>query len=269
MTMMLKYYALQDDPFSQTSHPAWFFASRGHTAALQTLRESLKAGEALALLLGEPGVGKTFLVHAALAHRDLQHLKLVHLWYPTCSFRETLQMIGWELGLDAVPDDAAQLASALHRALLTEHEHGRQVVLVIDEAHTIPVENLVSLVRLSHVRALTGAPLLQMVLVGLPALWHHFSDPLLRPFKHRTVPRMTLAPLTYGESLAYVRHRLQQAGAGNGTVFTPGAVRHVARHARGNPRVLNVLCTHMLLTGFAAWQKPIAASIAQDVISGV
>ena len=115
MTMMLKYYALQDDPFSQTSHPAWFFASRSHTTALQTLRESLKAGEALALLLGEPGVGKTFLVHAALAHRDLQHLKLVHLWYPTCSFRETLQIIGWELGLDAVPDDEAQLASTLHR----------------------------------------------------------------------------------------------------------------------------------------------------------
>ena len=160
MTMMLKYYALQDDPFSQTSHPAWFFASRSHTAALQTLRESLKAGEALALLLGEPGVGKTFLVHAALAHRDLQHLKLVHLWYPTCSFRETLQMIGWELGLDAVPDDEAQLASALHRALLTEHEHGRQVVLVIDEAHTIPIESLASLVRLSRGRALTGVPLL-------------------------------------------------------------------------------------------------------------
>src|SRR5499426_308355 len=267
MTMMLKYYALQDNPFSQTSHPAWFFASRSHTVALQTLRESLKAGEALALLLGEPGVGKTFLVHAALAHRDLQHLKLVHLWHPTCSFRETLQMIGWELGLDAVPDDEAQLASALHRALLTEHEHGRQVVLVIDEAHTIPIESLASLVRLSRGRALTGEPLLQMVLVGLPALWRHFSAPLLRPFKPRTVPRVTLAPLTYDESFAYIRHRLQQAGAGDGTVFTPGAMRHVARHARGNPRVLNILCTHMLLTGFATQQKLIASPIAREVIT--
>src|SRR4029450_10804603 len=73
MTMMRKDYALQADAFCQTSHRACFFASRSHTAALQMLRESLKAGEALALLLGEPGVGKTFLVHAALAHRDLQH----------------------------------------------------------------------------------------------------------------------------------------------------------------------------------------------------
>src|SRR5262249_31741863 len=178
-----------------------------------------------------------------------------------------LQMIGRELGLDAVPDDEAQLASALHRALLTEHEHGRQVVLVIDEAHTIPIESLASLVRLSRGRALTGEPLLQMVLVGLPALWRHFSAPLLRPFKPRTVPRVTLAPLTYDESFAYIRHRLQQAGASDGTVFTPGAVRHVTQYARGNPRVLNILCTHMLLTGFAARQKLITSSIAREVIT--
>jgi MSHA biogenesis protein MshM len=267
VTMMLNYYALQDDPFSPTPHPAWLFASRSHIAALQTLKESLKEGQALALLLGKPGLGKTFLVHTALAHSDLQHITFVHLWYPTCSFHDTLQMIGWELGPDVVTSDSAKLAHALHRALLTEHERGRQVVLVIDEAHTLPVESLEYLVRLSHVRALTGAPLLQMLLVGLPALWRHFSAPPLRLFKHHTVTRVTLAPLTYGESLAYIRHRLQQAGAGEGTVFAPEAVRHVARHAHGNPRVLNVLCTHMLLTGFAARQKPIAAHIAKDVMT--
>jgi len=265
--MILNYYALQGDPFSPTSHPAWFFASRSHTVALQTLLESLKAGQALAILLGEPGVGKTFLVHVALAHRDVQHLKMVHLWYPPCSFYDTLQMIGWELGLDAVTSDAAKLAHALHRALLTEHERGRQVVLVIDEAHTLSVESLESLVRLSNVRALTGAPLLQILLVGLPTLWRHFSAPPLRPFKQRMVTRVTLAPLTYGESLAYIRHRLQQVGAGEGTVFAPGAIQHVARHARGNPRVMDMLCTHMLLTGFTAQQKPIAAPIAKDVVT--
>ena len=146
-------------------------------------------------------------------------------------------------------------------------QRGRQVVLVIDEAHTIPVENLERLVYLSHVRALTGAPLIQVVLVGLPALWRHFSALSLRPCKHRTVTRVTLAPLTYDESRAYIRHRLQQAGASDATIFTPRAMRHIARHARGNPRVINMLCTHMLLTGFAARQKPIAAPIAQDVMT--
>ena len=89
----------------------------------------------------------------ALAHSDLQSLKMVHLWYPPRSFYDTLQMIGWEFGLDTVTSDATKLAHALHRALLTEHEHGRQVVLVIDEAHTLSVESLEILLRLSNVRA--------------------------------------------------------------------------------------------------------------------
>ena len=86
-------------------------------------------------------------------------------------------MIGWEFGLDAVASDATQLLHTLHRALLTEHECGRQVVIVIDEAHTIPVENLERLVCLSHVRTLTGEPLLQMLLVGLPTIWRPFLCP--------------------------------------------------------------------------------------------
>src|SRR5262245_54616124 len=89
VTMMRTFYALDDEPFSPMVHPAWFFASRSHTAALQALLESLQARQALALLLGEPGVGKTFLVHAALAHSLPQHLTLVHLWYPPGSFHET------------------------------------------------------------------------------------------------------------------------------------------------------------------------------------
>ena len=44
-------------------------------------------------------------------------------------------------------------------------------------------------------------------------------------------------------------------------------MRHVARHARGNPRVMDLLCTNMLLTGFTARQKPIAAHIGKDVVT--
>src|SRR5262249_57702750 len=97
-------------------------------------------------------------------------------------------MIGWEFGLDAVASDTAKLAQALHRALLVEHERGRQVVVIIDEAHTIPVENLERLVRLSHVRALTREPLLQMLLLGLPTLWHHLSVPPSLPPNLRPAP---------------------------------------------------------------------------------
>ena len=195
--MIHNFYALQGDPFSNTSSPASLFAGRRHQAALQALIESLKAGQACVMLLGETGLGKTFLLHAALAHSDLQHIKTVHVWYPKLSLHDTLKMICREFGLNEVTYDSVKLTHALHRALLTEHERGRQVVLVIDEAHTIPLEILESLLRLGNFRAFTGEPLLQIVLVGLPALWRHFSAPPLRPSKQCTVTRVKLAPLTY------------------------------------------------------------------------
>ena len=186
-------------------------------------------------------------------------------YYPHLSLHNILQLMCREFGLEAAPYDFAQMTHALHQALLAEHARGRQVVLVIDEAHTIPLAALDILVRLTTLSTVTGEPLLQMVLAGLPALWQHCHAPPLRPCTQRKVTRVTLAPLTYPESVAYIRHRLQQAGAGDSPVFAEGAVRHVARQARGNPRVMNVLCTNMLITGLQARQKPIAAPLARNV----
>ena len=264
--MDLTFYDLQRHPFSDTADPALLFTSQRYTAALQALIASLKAGKALVTLLGEPGVGKTFLLHTALAHRDLQPLKMVYVSnYPHLSLHNISQLMCRECGLKAAPYDFAQMTHAFHRALLAEHACGRQVVLIIDEAHTIPIAALDILVRLTTLSTSTGEPLLQIVLAGLPALWQHCHAPPLWPFTKGKVTRVTLAALTSPESVAYIRHRLQQAGAGASPVFTGEAMRHVARRARGNPRVMNVLCTNMLITGFEARQKPIAARMARNV----
>src|SRR5207244_8737975 len=66
---------------------------------------------------------------------------------------------------------------------------------------------------------------------------------------------------------AYLRHRLLQAGAYKDTVCTAAAIQKIARYARGNPRVMNMLCTNLLIMGFLAKQKPIPAAMARDVIA--
>src|SRR2546426_341760 len=104
------FYDLHGDPFSNTSPPAWLFASRGHQAALQALIARLKARQPCVMLLGEAGVGKTFLLHAALAHRELQHLKTVQVWYPILALHNLFTMMCRDLGLEEVSDDTAKMA---------------------------------------------------------------------------------------------------------------------------------------------------------------
>jgi WD40 repeat protein/type II secretory pathway predicted ATPase ExeA len=265
--MYLDFYALQHDPFSNTAAPGILFLSGGRKAALQAIIDGLKAGQEFVALLGEPGLGKTFLLHAALAHSDLQHLKAIHIFYPKLSAYDILKMICWELECDCVTQDAEQLTTSFYHALLTEHERGRQVALIIDEADALPRETLERLLWLAHLRAAPGKPLLQIVLAGLPVFWQRGNGALLRSYKQGLATRVTLAPLTYTESLAYIRHRLLQAGAYEDTVCTAEVVEEIARYARGNPRVMNVLYTHLLIKGFWAEQKPIPVTMARDVIA--
>jgi WD40 repeat protein/type II secretory pathway predicted ATPase ExeA len=265
--MYLDFYGLQHDPFSNTATPDMLFLGGSYQAAFQALIDGLQAGQALVTLLGEPGLGKTFLLHAALAHSALQHLKAIHIFYPKLSTPDILKMICWELGCDGITQDAEQLTASFSHALLAEHERGRQVVLIIDEADTIPSETLEHLLRLANRRAATGKPLLQIVMAALPAFCQQGNGMLLRSVEKGLVTQVTLAPLTYTESLAYLRHRLLQAGVCADTVFTAEAMGKIARYARGNPRIMNVLCTNLLIKGFLATQKPIPATMARDVIA--
>src|SRR5262244_1720597 len=66
--MYLDFYDLQQDPFSNTAAPGMLFQGGSHKAALQAMIDGLQAGQEFITLLGKPGLGKTFLLHAALAH---------------------------------------------------------------------------------------------------------------------------------------------------------------------------------------------------------
>ena len=87
-------------------------------------------------------------------------------------------------------------------------------------------------------QSLTGKPLLQIVLACLPAFWQHDKGVLLRSVEKGRATRLILTPLTYTESLAYIRHRLLQVCAGADTVFNAEAMGKI-RDMRAQPRIMN------------------------------
>ena len=92
--------------------------------------------------------------------------------------------------------------------------------------------------------------------MGLRTFWQHGNGVLLQSFKKDLATCVTLVPLTYRESLDYIRHRLLQVGTCADSVFTAEAMGEIARYARGNPRIMNVLCTNLLITGFWPSKSP-------------
>ena len=78
---------------------------------------------------------------------------------------------------------------------------------------------------------------------------------------------MTLAPLTAGESLAYIRRRLTRARIFEDELFTPAALKQIIRYAQGNPRILDILYADVLITGALHQQPRISPAIVREAIA--
>ena len=154
----------------------------------------------------------------------------------------------------------------LHLFLIYEYKQGHSVVLLIDEAQNLPIETLENLRMLSNLER-PKDKLIQIVLVGQPELAEKLKLNELKQLDHRIVMRVHITPFSSIESLAYIRHRLSKAGQQDLTIFTKSALRHIIKHARGIPRILNILCGNTLVSGFDYQEKQISVRTAKEVIA--
>jgi len=103
------------------------------------------------------------------------------------------------------------------------------------------------------------------VLSGQPELEEKLRRPHLRQLRQRITVRCRTNPLTLEETQGYIAERLRIAGGSNGSLFSPEAIESIYRHARGIPRVINVLCEHALINCFADQQKTVTSGHVEGV----
>jgi general secretion pathway protein A len=84
---------------------------------------------------------------------------------------------------------------------------------------------------------------------------------MLREDRNRAVrQRITVSyhinPLSEAEARKYIEHRLKVAGATR-QIFEQNAIREIFAFSGGYPRLINIICDHALLTGYASDLKTI------------
>jgi len=263
--MYLDYYQLTKEPFYITPDPAFLFLSESHKQAMANIVYGIGMKKGLMLIIGDIGVGKTMVAQALLARSDSEYLKTIFIDNADISFSDLLQVICRQLGL-ATDDNLSQMLSTLHQFLLDEDKAERTVALFIDDAHSMPVETLDNLVVLSNLET-KDRKLLQIVLIGQPKLDTLLVKNELRHIKQRVAIRATITALSPAESLAYVGHRLEKAGAKDTSAFTDTALKRIVKEAKGVPRVINVLCDNALVTGFGRQTKSVTSEVADEAIT--
>lgn len=263
--MYLSHYALAREPFHIATAPGLFFMGKYHREALAMMMYGVQKRLGFIVLTGEVGTGKTTILRAYLEHVQRANVRSILLFNPELDFNGLLVHMLQTLGVDGRGKDERWLLHSVANALIAERKAGRLVVLIVDEAHHLPVETLRRMHLLSNMESREGK-LLQVIFVGQPEFDAILHDDRLRQIRQRIAVRFHLKPLTPRESIEYIRFRLEWAGGQPETCFTRRAIRTIVKEAAGFPRMLNVLCDNALITGMGHGMKLVPRRVAREVL---
>ena len=245
------FFNLDDAPFRLTPDPEYYFASKRHSEALETLFYCVETGEGFVQVTGEPGVGKTLLIRSFLDQlgSDVNTALILH---PRLEPEELLKIILEDLGL--APEDMQEMSKesllrAFRDLLLQSAKQGFRTVVIIDEAHEIPEKTLEELRLLSNLET-EKTKLLQIILVGQRELEEKLSQESLKQLHQRITIRYRLDTLTLDETVNYIHHRLKVAGGGNISRFNQDVIEKIHAISNGIPRIINTLCERSLMAAF-------------------
>ncbi|QUJ67865.1 AAA family ATPase [Photobacterium sp. GJ3] len=238
--MYTAFFGLTEAPFSIVPSARFLFLSDRHREALNHMLAGLADGGGFGLLTGEVGTGKTTVLRALLSKLG-EDTQVAVVLNPALSAHELLESICDELGLPASPKDSYKaLTDRLYAHLKQNDQAGKHTLLLVDEAQHLLPDVLEQLRLLTNLET-DQRKLLKVVLVGQPELQQLLQQPGLRQLAQRITSRYHLLPLTETEVAAYVRFRLEQVGCAQ-PVFTPAALKTLARVCHGIPRQINLVC---------------------------
>ena len=262
--MYLTFYGLTEKPFNPTPDPRFLYMSPAHREALAQLSYGVQERKGFMLLTGRVGTGKTTLLHALRRRLDGQ-IAISFVFNSGLPFDGILEYVLEDLGIAKGLESRAQRLIALNNFLIDRERTGQNTVLIFDEAQTLDPATLEQIRLLSNFETPTEK-LLQIVLVGQPELRTRLHLPDLQQLKQRIGLRYHIPPLTPGEARQYVRRRLRIAGAHDLGLFTDPAVDRLTEYSGGIPRIINMVCDHSLVFGYADQKRRIDRSTINQAI---
>ncbi len=261
--MYKAYYGFKEKPFKLTPDSSVVFESDAHQEALAVLKYGVLSKKGFLVLTANVGLGKTTLL-AALVNSLGVDVRLCLLNNPILYRDEFFSYLAQKLDL---PWDGnkAMFLIAFEEMLQAAYTAGERILLIIDEAHVLPVDLLEEIRLLSNLDT-KGQDVLSIFLVGQPELNELMSDNRFLPLRQRIGIRFDLQPFNLQETKQYILFRLRNAGARYLNIFTDNAIGQIHEVSKGTPRLINIVCDHALLTGFAENKTVISRELILECI---
>jgi hypothetical protein len=140
--------------------------------------------------------------------------------------------------------------SKLRDFFIDSHAEGRQCVIMVDEAQSIPVITLEEIRLLLNLETETSK-LVQVLLFGQPELDVVLQNPEIRQIESRIAQSFYLEPFTSDDVFKYLNFRMSIAGYHGDYVFNKRVSNLIAKRSKGIVRNIHYLADSALMAGYA------------------
>ncbi len=246
--MYLEHFGLTEPPFKITPVTDFFFSGANRGEILDALIYAIKDSEGIVKVSGEVGSGKTMLCRMLL-DRLPSNIKAIYLANPSMSRDELLYAIADRLDLNLEGQRVNVILQTLQNQLEAMYERGERCVVLVDEAHAMPLDTLEEL-RLLYNLQVGKHKLIQIVLFGQPELDEKLDQSNMRQLKDRIVHHFSILPISRKVIHDYLMFRMRAAGYKGPDIFSPAAVLLIGKSSQGLMRRVNILADKALLAAF-------------------
>jgi general secretion pathway protein A len=262
------FFGFDRNPFELSPDPAFLCSTAKSEAALSSITYAITNRKGFVVMTGDAGTGKTLIVRSLFECWKSQGISFANIFAPNLPLIDFLINATSDLGIKVGETTKGNLLRAFYGFLVTQFQKGLTTVLVVDEAHQMPVAVLEEIRMLTNVET-NQQKLVQVLLVGQPELDCKLDSFELRQLKQRIAVRCQLDPLTISETNQYVFHRLNLAAAKSqaNRIFPPETVEAIHRYSRGIPRLINSVCEQALLTACTHQLRVVPVEIIEEVAS--
>ena len=257
--MYKSFFNLKSAPFGSSPDPRFLYMMPHTREALAGLEYGISARKGFIVLTGEVGTGKTTLLRRSLASFDQNRVFTSFVFNPRLDTLDFLEFVLSDFGLTPANRTKSGMLLQLNRWLIERYRRQETCVIVVDEAQNLTTELLEEIRLLTNLET-SSEKLVQIVLSGQPELEMMLRQPNLRQLRQRIALWCRTRALSAEQTGAYIAQRLLIAGTSE-TIFTPDAVMAIHRASRGIPRVINLICEHSLIFGYAEQIREIPESI--------
>jgi type II secretory pathway predicted ATPase ExeA len=221
----------------------------------------------LGVITGEVGAGKTVATRAAVAALDPSRHTIIYIGNPAVGARGLYAAIITALGGTPRFHKAALIPQAQAALAAETDERGKRVVVAVDEAHLLDVDQLEEL-RLLTNTDMDSRSAFACLLIGQPTHRRRIKLGTFAALDQRIALRYTMPGLTRDETTTYITHHLKLAGRTD-TLFSDDATALIHQVARGLPRAVNNLAIQSLIAAYATNKNIVDESSTRSAVAEV